>query len=150
MKRMTSVLGLTLLGAQAFATPSAAELIPGDKEALPYEAVLNVSSVKHMSEKKSGYYVTVQTIVSEGSLNSNQLLISVFASEENRAYYLVNTELAAVDKMKIKWENTPGWGSNSGLYLRVKGYQDKKQKQLEIRLTDAMGIFLESPQLNLN
>ncbi len=150
MKIMTSILGLTLLAAQAFASPSAAELIPGDKEYMPYEMVLNVSAVKHLSAKKAGYYVTVQTIVSEGSLNSNQLLVSVFASEENRAYYLVNTELAAVGSMKLKWENTAGWGSNSGLYLRVKGNQDNKQKNLEIRLTDSTGVFLESPKLNLN
>lgn len=147
---MTSLLGLTLLGSQVFASPSAIEVVPGEKESIPYEAVINVSAVKHMSAKKAGFYVTVQTIVSEGSLNSNQLLVSVFASEEYRAHYLINTDLAAVGNLTLKWENTAGWGSNSGLYLRAKGTQETKQKELEIKLTDSTGQLLDSPVLNLN
>ena len=147
---MTGILGLTLLGSQAFASPSAIEVIPGEKDSIPYEVVLNVSAVKHMSAKKAGFYVTVQTIVSEGSLNSNQLLVSVFASEEYRAHYLINTDLAAVGNLKLKWENTAGWGSNSGLYLRAQGKQENMQKKLEIKLTDSTGQLLDSPELNLN
>ncbi|RYZ76435.1 MAG: hypothetical protein EOP05_05025 [Proteobacteria bacterium] len=147
MKSTLSAFAFMLLAAPAFAAPSAKALDFTKKEAKPYAIAVEVAAVRSLTER-TGFSVVIQTVVQEGSLNSNQVLVRVISPEAEEAYFAVKTDMAAVGGFKLKWENARG--SSAGLYLTMQGQQDSKPAVLEIKLVDSTGVILDTPLLNFH
>ncbi len=124
--------------------PSAMKIDFNNIESNAYKVALSVADVKSFFNEETQASITVRTIVNEGHLNSNNLLLQVNAQDGNEIVYLVRTGLAAVGSPLLRWENVHS--SSTGLYLTLKGQlHGEAKKNLVIILTDSTGAFLQKP-----